>query len=111
MKELKTQSILEGTQSKCQISSETGRYRITSQFDGGERRVYAACLLRDEYDGWNEYHCTYRGGALSMYLLRKGSRWLSKDRRYMVESVEMISRAEYCRELERICIFKKSKAS
>lgn len=90
---------------------ETGRYRITTTFDGRERRVYAACLLRDEYDGWNEYHCTYRGGAMAMHLLQKGSRWLCKDRRYIVETVEMISREEYCRELDKICSIKRSRAS
>ncbi len=81
---------------------ETGRYRVIVSFNG-ERREYAACLIKDEYDGWSEFHCTYRGGAMMLYLLRKGSRWLSKDRRFTVLECEMVTRAEYCRLLDKIC--------
>lgn len=87
------------------MKEETGHYIINAHLTARPRetRRFLAVFELDEYQGWGEYHCTFLGGAMALKLKPEGKHWNSKDPRWAVEKVEMISRARYLKELEAIC--------
>jgi hypothetical protein len=88
-------------------AEETGRYLITAHlqlpcYSEGQRapRRFPSVLSRSEYKGWDFFHCTFYGGAMGLNVQKDGDGWKCEDPRWAIDSVEMIDRARYLRELE-----------
>lgn len=72
-------------------------------------RRYLALLLVDVYNGHSKYHCTFRGGAITLWIREQYHKPITKskpiryldcqDPRWTDLSVTMISRDQYQKEV------------
>jgi hypothetical protein len=82
------------------MKTETGRYLITARIDCGAARRFPSLFLRDEYEGWLSFHCTFDRGALSLHLRPEGRQWVCQNPRWQISEVKMLTREQYLKELE-----------
>lgn len=81
---------------------ETGRYIITAHlclecYPAWQRvpRRFPSVFIRDEYQGWKDFHCTFDRGAMLLRIQPEGSGWICQDNRWQIDSVLRITREEY----------------